>query len=243
MVIIMCGLPASGKSTLAAKIAKKLGAEIVSSDDVRDEMFGLPTVSSSIRYKKDNHAEVFKEVNWRVLQYVLAEKDVIVDATNYKRWNRENIIYGLPVDTDVRCIFVDTPLATCIERNSKRENSMRIVPQDVIEHMCASFENPVYYEGFNEILRVTPEGQTVMPRPETNMPEGCPSESSNMDEKTRLAVADMFIHDMVTAVLTLTKACATCKCRDSKCLDDFYSNPEGCFCREYAEKLRARAQG
>lgn len=36
----MCGLAGSGKSTLAKKIADERDAEIISSDELRKEMFG-----------------------------------------------------------------------------------------------------------------------------------------------------------------------------------------------------------
>lgn len=39
-LIVMCGLAGSGKSTLAKKIADEKDAEIISSDELRKEMFG-----------------------------------------------------------------------------------------------------------------------------------------------------------------------------------------------------------
>ena len=39
-LFLMIGLPASGKSTLAEQIAKSEDAEIVSSDNIRKELYG-----------------------------------------------------------------------------------------------------------------------------------------------------------------------------------------------------------
>ena len=78
-----------------------------------------------------------------------------------------------------------------------------------------------------------------MPYSNPNTLEG----SSFSNEEARLTVADMFIRNMVTTVLALTQACATCEGRSNRCSNDFYSNPEGCFCRKYAEELRAKSRG
>lgn len=52
---MLVGLPASGKSTYAKKLSKKENAIILSSDELRKELFG--------NINNQNHnAEVFKEL-------------------------------------------------------------------------------------------------------------------------------------------------------------------------------------
>ena len=41
------GIPASGKSTLAQKIAPTINAEILSTDKIREELYGDETVQGS----------------------------------------------------------------------------------------------------------------------------------------------------------------------------------------------------
>ncbi|OAI54996.1 hypothetical protein AYO44_13810 [Planctomycetaceae bacterium SCGC AG-212-F19] len=57
MLIAMAGLPATGKSTLAARLAKELGGVILSKDQVRTALFPSP-----------------------VLDYSEAENDIAMDA-------------------------------------------------------------------------------------------------------------------------------------------------------------------
>ena len=46
--IMMIGLPGSGKSTLAKEIAKNINGQVISSDEIRKEIFGVSTLSRSL---------------------------------------------------------------------------------------------------------------------------------------------------------------------------------------------------
>jgi len=43
MLILICGLPATGKSTVARRLAKALDAEVLRTDIVRKALIGNPT--------------------------------------------------------------------------------------------------------------------------------------------------------------------------------------------------------
>jgi predicted kinase len=47
MLIAMAGLPASGKSTLAARLASELAGVVLSKDQVRAALFPPPVLDSS----------------------------------------------------------------------------------------------------------------------------------------------------------------------------------------------------
>ena len=47
MIIIICGLPGVGKTTLAKNLAPKINASILSSDKIRKELFPIPTYSTA----------------------------------------------------------------------------------------------------------------------------------------------------------------------------------------------------
>ena len=46
MIIIICGLPGVGKTTLAKNLAPRISASILSSDKIRKELFPIPTYST-----------------------------------------------------------------------------------------------------------------------------------------------------------------------------------------------------
>ena len=83
MLIMVCGLPGTGKTTLAKAVAERIGAVHISSDTVRMKML-----------KERTYSEEEKE---RVYDFMLEEaekelrkgKKVVLDATFYRKKLRE----------------------------------------------------------------------------------------------------------------------------------------------------------
>ena len=84
-----------------------------------------------------------------------ANYDVIFDATNIYKNNREQLIKEImfEIDKPVRfvAIYFDTPVETCIARQELRE---RKVPQKVIEKMARQIDKPAFEEGFDIIRTI-----------------------------------------------------------------------------------------
>lgn len=150
--IMMVGLPASGKSTLAKnkkeEILKneKQKVEIVSSDEIREKIFGNVNV-------QDYNAEVFKIMKILTLGYLRKNISVIYDATNLSRKRRKNFLDELyrelkDVSFQSEVITMLTDYKYCLMRNSERE---RKVPEESIKKMLCSFQCPTYEEGWNII--------------------------------------------------------------------------------------------
>ena len=72
-LFLMIGLPASGKSTLAEQIAKSEDAEIVSSDNIRKELYGDENIQG------DNN-KVFRILQERIINGLKNNKNMIYDA-------------------------------------------------------------------------------------------------------------------------------------------------------------------
>lgn len=139
---IMVGIPGSGKST----VAKNLGAIVVSSDTVREILYGSEEILGESKV-------VFSWVDSIVKDALIDGRDVIYDATCLTKKTREGIVKKFRETADeIVCIFVDTPLEKCIKRNSLRS---RKVPEDVIRSMSAKLERPMLEEGFDRINTIT----------------------------------------------------------------------------------------
>lgn len=83
MVIIVCGLPGSGKSFFARKLAKTMGARYINSDAVRFKMF---TVRG---YTAEEKEEVYAEMLREAKQWISQQRDVVLDATFYQQHLRD----------------------------------------------------------------------------------------------------------------------------------------------------------
>jgi predicted kinase len=138
---MMVGLPASGKSTYAKKLADKENAIILASDELRKELFG------DVNDTKHNN-ELFQELHKRAIQYLKEGKNVIYDATNINSKRRATFLKQLPINVKKECYYMNTSLDVITENNSNRE---RKVPMDVIKRMRKMLQIPMYYEGWDKI--------------------------------------------------------------------------------------------
>ncbi len=140
--IMVVGLPASGKSTVAKKLSQDFNAIIHSSDEMREELFG------DINENNKNE-ELFNELKRRVKNSLYNKENVIWDSTNISYKKRKSFIGELnKIPCQKVCYLIATPYEKCLEQNRLRE---RKVPEHVIEKMYKSFYIPQYYEKWDEI--------------------------------------------------------------------------------------------
>ena len=128
VLIMMIGVPGSGKSTYAKNLQKDFGFPIVSSDKVRGELYGDESNQS-------NPAVVFNLVYKRVSYFLDQVGICILDATNCSRKNRRTAIKRLR-PTKIFYILMDVDIQTCKEQNAARD---RVVPDYVIDKMEKDF--------------------------------------------------------------------------------------------------------
>ena len=141
-LFMMIGIPASGKTSLAEQIAKSEDAEIVSSDNIRKELYGDENIQG------DNN-KVFRILQERIINGLKYNKNMIYDATNISYKTRIAFLQRLnKLEVEKIAIMVATPYVDCLIRNAQRE---RKVPEEVIKRMYYNFYVPQYFEGFDDI--------------------------------------------------------------------------------------------
>ncbi len=144
--IMMAGIPASGKSTLAGKLGESLQLPVLSSDAMRLELTGNEEDLS-------RDTKIWNELYRRAEMLLTAGQSLIVDATHNTLRQREfdSRYYRSMGAQSVVCVAVMIDLATALERNHART---RIVPDDVIEQMHNNLtEHPPRVEdGFDGVI-------------------------------------------------------------------------------------------
>src|SRR5688572_2457772 len=83
MIIVVFGLPGSGKSYFAERLAKKIEADYVNSDRLRREMFPART------YSEQEKAAVYNAMLAKMRRAVKQKKDVVLDATFHNNETRK----------------------------------------------------------------------------------------------------------------------------------------------------------
>lgn len=141
-VFMMVGLPASGKSTVAKRLAEENDADIFSSDEYRKKLLNDESCQS-------NNALIFDTLYKDLKNDVLSGRNVVFDATNIHRKSRTRLFQELHgVDCDINAYVMTTPFEDCKKRDASRD---RTVGEDVIKKFLLRFEMPQKFEGFSNI--------------------------------------------------------------------------------------------
>ena len=150
---VLIGAPGSGKSTWALQNASRLGAVVVGSDRVRNEL------RASGENPLDGDA-VFAEVERRARDRLTAGQSVVLDATHYRRRYRT---YAIDLGRDLSArrvaIWFNLPLEDCLRRNAERSGQAfgsDVVPSRVVREIYEHLQPPDLDE-FDEIQCITLE--------------------------------------------------------------------------------------
>lgn len=147
-LIMLVGLPASGKSTIAHRLSTEFSAEILSSDRLRKEIHGDDNI-------QEDHKSLFEELNKRANDYLAAGKNVIYDSTNLNRKRRRHLIQHEIKATEKAVYYLNTHINNCCDRDRVRD---RTVGEKVIQRMYKNLHIPVLNEGWNEVHYIHEDG-------------------------------------------------------------------------------------
>lgn len=147
-LILLVGIPGSGKTTYAQTYMRKTpNAVHLSSDEIRKELYGDENIQG-------NPGDVFSLMQKRAIEALNNGRDVIYDATNITRKDRAGIIGVCPKFTKIECHIIWAPIEVCVERDAKRE---RTVGKEVIDRMLKRFQAPFFDEGLDVIKIIPPD--------------------------------------------------------------------------------------
>lgn len=135
-LIVLIGAPGSGKSHLATRLARRLGATLVQSDGVRKRLFPEP------RYTAEESAMVFAEAH-RLLGVALeAGERAVFDATNLQEGHRQ-ILYGIAQRprAPVYLYWLRVPEEVAVDRLARRQVARD--PEDVSDATWSVYQQLV----------------------------------------------------------------------------------------------------
>lgn len=147
---IMVGIPGSGKSTMAHKIADNIDARIISLDIIRKDpamMAAATRYNGNAKLSTERRAEIVL-----VRDAMKQNEDVIIDDTNIKRTIRGiHIRLAFENSYTANCIFMDTPISIAAKRNKIRDDK---VPSIALYDHSSKLERPSLDEGFTSLCVV-----------------------------------------------------------------------------------------
>jgi predicted kinase len=142
VLIVLGGLPASGKSTYAEMLVDSGQFCRVCPDLIRKELYGNESIQG-------NGKEVFKIAFDAIQRLGKQNFNVVFDATNIYANRRKELVEEMRPYFDIIIFkWFDVATAVCLERNRQRE---RQVPEEVIWRMAKTATVPTTEEGFDYV--------------------------------------------------------------------------------------------
>lgn len=155
-LVIMVGLPGSGKSTYVKKHYKDY--KIFSSDHYRKIILGDENNQS-------NSPRIFAALFNDLATALEKGYDCVVDATNCKYKSRVMAIQlGKKYNCTIEAVVIHQPIEVCIDQDKKRN---RTVGEAVIKKFASGYKFPQYWEGF-DIISVIYDNHNIINQEKAN---------------------------------------------------------------------------
>jgi predicted kinase len=138
---LMLGYPGAGKTTTAHVIATITGAVHLSSDKLRLELFPEPTFSET------EHLRLYRELDKRTLELLLAGKSVIYDA-NLNRFQHRLEKYAIAKVTGSRVVLIWVQTSAAVAKQRAGDLSRAKLwrpdeqPDQMFDRLVGVFEEP-----------------------------------------------------------------------------------------------------
>ena len=159
-LIVLIGLPNSGKSTKRAELQEQIAdLKVMSRDDLLEDFYirkigNVDTYNVMYRYlheDKELLAEFSKEFEDSLNKAAKECSNILIDMTQLSLSTRRKMINHFPKFTK-KAIVIMTDNDELYRRNSQRyEETKKFISSKVIENMMTSFTYPVHEEGFDSI--------------------------------------------------------------------------------------------
>ena len=142
-LIILCGQPYAGKTTLGRAIVDKFGYETVDVDVTKEHLYGLGLKDDDLTHEQ--WVKIYEETDQQIADYLQAGRNVVDDSRNFR--NFERIHAKAIVD---RCaaalvtIYVRAPEAVLRQRleDNRKHPTRHDIDDQVFEQFLTLFEPP-----------------------------------------------------------------------------------------------------
>ena len=152
-MVLVCGLPGSGKSRFAAEFFADSGRDRVNRKEIHRLLYEMIHFGKKWSETEFDELDDFlvKHVERKIIEHLLQNKQkVLVDNTSVSASSRKTYLgIAHQIHKTIGVIFLQTPPLKCMERNRGREDP---VPERVISNLAAAIDLPTVQEGFREVL-------------------------------------------------------------------------------------------
>jgi len=154
-MILVCGLPGSGKSFFARKYFSKAGRKRINRKEITKTLYEMLTFND--KWSEDKYdlvdENLVKQLEKRIIEHLFQlGEPILLDNMSISAESREAYVaMATRSKKTISAIFVNTDLATCLKRNKERAPE-EMVPESIISNLVAKIQFPERKEGFKDVL-------------------------------------------------------------------------------------------
>lgn len=154
-IILLVGLPGSGKSTFTDNYRLKKHGMIASTDDIIEEKAKEMGLTYSQAFHKIDFKSVENQMKNNIRTAAKKGQNIIVDQTNMSNKSRASKMDLVPKNYERYAIVFWPDIEVIKKRLEKRaKETGKVIPQKVIDSMLANYVPPSDREGFKSVIFV-----------------------------------------------------------------------------------------
>lgn len=154
ILMMLIGVPASGKSTwIKNKLANVANTIVVSTDDYIEQVAKTMGTTYDAVFSQ-TVGKATKAMNKIVHDAVADGKNIIWDQTNTTAKSRSKKLAKIPASYKKIAVFFHTPDPEELKKRLGQRHG-KTIPSHIVNNMINSLEPPSKTEGFDEIIEVT----------------------------------------------------------------------------------------
>jgi tRNA uridine 5-carbamoylmethylation protein Kti12 len=152
-IVLVCGLPKAGKSHFSRRYFQGTERRRINRREIRKSLYEMTHFGEKWlpEFFNEDEEALVKHTESRLLEHLLNQNtQILVDNISVTAGSRVRYIdLSTRYRKTIGCIFLDTPVRVCLNRNSRADTPLM---ETVITNLYAKKEIPTESEGFDRTL-------------------------------------------------------------------------------------------